>query len=109
MMRLAAAFPHAMPVERAEETRKTRFLSGLRPNLKSTLAWEMCLDGGSWQMTYEEIKDMASCRLSKGKILPRPMTRLLERMQLLPRGMMDNGIEADNLTVIRLVPSTGAR
>ena len=51
MMRLAAAFPHAMPTERAEETRKTRFLSGLHPNLKSALAWEMCLDGGSWQMT----------------------------------------------------------
>ena len=59
MKRLAAAFPHAMPTERAEETRKTRFLSGLRPNLKSTLAWEMCLDGGGWQMTYEEIKDAA--------------------------------------------------
>ena len=59
MMRLAAAFPHAMPTERAEETRKTCFLSGLRPNLKSALAWEMCLDGGSQQMTYEEIKDVA--------------------------------------------------
>ena len=59
MMRLAAAFPHTMPTERAEETRKTRFLSGLCPNLKSALAWEMCLDGGSWQMTYEEIKDAA--------------------------------------------------
>ena len=46
MMRLAAAFPHAMPMEQAGETRKTHFLSGLRPNLKSTLAWEMCLDGG---------------------------------------------------------------
>ena len=59
MMRLAAAFLHAMPTERAEETRKTRFLSGLHPNLKSTLAWEMCLDGGGQQMTYEEIKDTA--------------------------------------------------
>ena len=59
MMRLAAAFPHAMPAERADETRKTRFLSGLRPNLKSALAWEMCLDGGGWQMTYEDIKDAA--------------------------------------------------
>ena len=59
MMRLATAFPHAMPTERAEETRKTRFLSGLRPNLKSTLAWEMCQDGGGQQMTYEEIKDAA--------------------------------------------------
>ena len=59
MMRLAAAFPHAMPAEQAEETRKTHFLSGLHPNLKSTLAWEMCLDGGRWQMTYEEIKDAA--------------------------------------------------
>ena len=59
MMRLAAAFPHAMPTERLEETRKTHFLSGLRPNLKSALAWEMCLDGGSRQMTYEEIKDVA--------------------------------------------------
>ena len=59
MMRLAAAFPHAMPTERAEETRKTHFLSGLCPNLKSTLAWEMCLDGGGQQMTYEEIKDVA--------------------------------------------------
>ena len=49
MMRLAAAFPHAMPAERAEETRKTCFLSGLCPNLKSALAWEMCLDGGSQQ------------------------------------------------------------
>ena len=59
MMRLAAAFLHAMPTERAEETRKTCFLSRLCPNLKSTLAWEMCLDGGSQQMTYEEIKDAA--------------------------------------------------
>ena len=59
MTRLAAAFLHAMPTERAEGTRKTRFLSGLCPNLKSTLAWEMCLDGGSRQMTYEEIKDAA--------------------------------------------------
>ena len=59
MMRLATAFPHAMPVEWAEETRKTHFLSGLHPNLKSALAWEMCLDGGSHQMTYEEIKDAA--------------------------------------------------
>ena len=47
MMRLATAFPHAMSMEQAEETRKTHFLSGLCPNLKSTLAWEMCLDGGS--------------------------------------------------------------
>ena len=60
MMRLAAAFPHAMPAERAEETRKTRFLSGLCPNLKSALAWEMCLDGGGRQMTYEEIKDVTA-------------------------------------------------
>ena len=45
MMRLAAAFPHAMPTEWAEETRKTPILSGLCPNLKSALAWEMCLDG----------------------------------------------------------------
>ena len=59
MMMLAAAFPHAMPAERAEETRKTHFLSGLHPNLKSALAWEMCLDGGGQQMTYEEIKDAA--------------------------------------------------
>ena len=59
MMRLAAAFPHAMPTEQAEETRKTCFHSGLHPNLKSTLAWEMCLDGGRWQMIYEEIKDAA--------------------------------------------------
>ena len=59
MMRLAAAFPHAMPTEWAEETRKTHFLSRLHPNLKSALAWEMCLDGGRWQMTYEEIKDAA--------------------------------------------------
>ena len=59
MMRLAAAFPHTMPAEQAEETRKTHFLSRLCPNLKSTLAWEMCLDGGGWQMTYKEIKDAA--------------------------------------------------
>ena len=59
MMRLAAAFLHAMPTERAEDTRKTRFLSWLCPNLKSALAWEMCLDGGGRQMTYEEIKDAA--------------------------------------------------
>ena len=59
MMRLATAFPHAMPVERVEETRKTHFLSRLHPNLKSALAWEMCLDGGGRQMTYEEIKDAA--------------------------------------------------
>ena len=59
MMRLAVASPHAMPAEQAEETRKTCFLSGLCPNLKSALAWEMCLDGGGHQMTYEEIKDAA--------------------------------------------------
>ena len=59
MMRLAAAFPHAMPAKQAEETRKTHFLSGLHPNLKSALAWEMCLDGGGWEMTYVEIKDAA--------------------------------------------------
>ena len=59
MMRLATAFPHAMPAERAEETRKTHFLSGLYPNLKSALAWEMCLDGGGQQMIYKEIKDVA--------------------------------------------------
>ena len=59
MMRLATAFLHAMPAEWAEETRKTHFLSGLHPNLKSALAWEMCLDGGGQQMTYEEIKDAA--------------------------------------------------
>ena len=43
MIRLAVAFPHAMPAEQAKETRKTHFLSGLHPNLKSALAWEMCL------------------------------------------------------------------
>ena len=59
MMRLAVAFPHAMPTEQAEETRKTHFLSGLHPNFKSVLAWEMCLDEGRHQMTYEEIKDAA--------------------------------------------------
>ena len=59
MIRLAVAFPHAMPAVQAEETRKTHFLSGLCPNLKSALAWEMCLDGGRCQMTYEEIKDTA--------------------------------------------------
>ena len=46
MMRLAVTFPHAVPTKWAEETRKTHFLSGLCPNLKSTLAWEMWLDGG---------------------------------------------------------------
>ena len=46
MMRLAATFPHAMPTEQADETRKTCFLSGLHPNLKSALAWEIYLDGG---------------------------------------------------------------
>ena len=46
MMRLAAAFPHTMPTAWAEETRKTHFLSGLHPNLKSALAWEVCLGGG---------------------------------------------------------------
>ena len=59
MMRVAVAFPHTMPAEQAEETRKTHFLSRQHPNLKSALAWEMCLDGGGWQMTYEEIKDAA--------------------------------------------------
>ena len=53
------AFLHAMPAAWAEETRKTHFLSGLHPNLKSVLAWEMCLDGGRCQMTYEEIKGTA--------------------------------------------------
>ena len=57
MMRLAAAFPHTMPAAWAEETRKTHFLSGLCPNLKSALAWEMCLDGDGCQMTCVEIKD----------------------------------------------------
>ena len=33
MMRLAAAFPHAMPVERAEETRKLVSLAGYAPTL----------------------------------------------------------------------------
>ena len=56
MRRLAVAFPHAMPAAQAEETRKTHFLSGLHPNLKSALAWEMCLDGGGCQMTYEEMR-----------------------------------------------------
>ena len=59
MMRLATIFPHTMSTDWAEETRKTHLLSGLHPNLKSALAWEMCLDGGSQQMTYEEIKDAA--------------------------------------------------
>ena len=59
MMRLAVAFPHAMPTEQVEETRKTCFLSGLYPYLKSALAWEISLDGGRWQMTFEEIKDAA--------------------------------------------------
>ena len=59
MMRLAMAFPHAMPTEWADETRKIHFLSRLHPNLKSALAWEMCLDGGGHQMTCEEIKDAA--------------------------------------------------
>ena len=58
-MRLTVAFPHTMPAKQAEETRKTHFLSRLCPNLKSALAWEMCLDGGGWQMTYKEIKDAA--------------------------------------------------
>ena len=59
MRRLAMAFPHTMPAEQTEETRKTCFLSRLHPNLKSALAWEMCLDGGRCQMTYKEIKDAA--------------------------------------------------
>ena len=45
MIRLAVAFPHTMPTAQSEDTRKTCFLSGLCPNLKSALAWEMCLDG----------------------------------------------------------------
>ena len=61
MMRLATAFLHAMPAVQAEEIRKTHFLSGLCPNLKSALAWEMCLDGSRCQMTYEEIKDATRC------------------------------------------------
>ena len=60
-------------------------------------------------MTYEEIKDMQPGGLNKGKILPHPMTHSFERMQLLPHEMMDNRIRADNLIVIRLIPSTGAR
>ena len=48
-------------------------------------------------------------RLNKGKILPCLMTRLLERMQLLPHETMDNGIRADNLIIIRLIPSMGLR
>ena len=69
------AFPHAMPMERAEETRKTHFLSGLHPNLKSTLAWEMCLDGGGQQMTYEKSR-MLPDGLSKGRTLACQMTHL---------------------------------
>ena len=61
MMKLAVAFLHVMPAAQAEEIRKTCFLSRLHPNLKSTLAWEMCLDGGRCQMTYEEIKDATKC------------------------------------------------
>ena len=59
MMRLAMELStHAMPAAQAEEIRKTCFLSGLCPNLKSALAWEMCLDGGRHvRMTCEEIKD----------------------------------------------------
>ena len=60
MMRLAVAFPHAMPAAWAEEKRKTHFLSRLHPNLKSALVWEICLDGGGHHMTYEEIKDASS-------------------------------------------------
>ena len=56
---MAAAFLHAMPAMQAEETRRTCFLSGLCPSLKSALAWEMCLDESRCQMTYEEIKDAA--------------------------------------------------
>ena len=59
MMRLAVAFPHTMPTEWADKTQKIHFLSGQHPKLKSTLDWEMCLDGGRCQMTYEEIKDAA--------------------------------------------------
>ena len=67
IMRLAVVFPHAMPAEQAEETRKTHFLSRLHPNLKSALAWEMCFDGGRCQMTYEEIKDDARWGRTKGR------------------------------------------
>ena len=59
MMRLAAAFPHTMPPEWTEETKKSRFLGRLCPNLKSALAWEMCLDGRGCNRTFEEIKDAA--------------------------------------------------
>ena len=60
MMRLAAAFPHAMPDrEGGRKPGRLISLAGYVPNLKSTLAWEMCLDGGGRQMTYEEIKDVA--------------------------------------------------
>ena len=47
-------------------------------------------------------------RLSKGKILPCLMTHSLEKMQLLPREMMDNGIGEDNLVIIRLAPVWGS-
>ena len=47
--------------------------------------------------------------LNKEKILPHLMTHSLERMQLLHHEMMDNGTRVDNLTAIRLIPSTGAR
>ena len=106
MMRLAAAFPHAMPTERAEETRKTCFLSGLHPNLKSTLACEMCLDGGSQQMTYKEIKDAA--RRVEQREDPTTSDDPFVQENVTPT-LRDNGIRADNLIIIRLIPSTAAR
>ena len=106
MMRLATAFPHAMPAEQAEETRKTRFLSGLRPNLKSALAWEMCLDGGGRQMTYEEMKDAAR-RVEQREDPTTSDDPFVRENATLPHEMTDNGIGADNLIAIRLVPSTG--
>ena len=108
MMRLATAFPHAMPAEQAEETRKTPFLSRLHPNLKSALAWEMCLDRGGQQMTYEEIKDAA--RWVEQREDPSMSDDLFMRENTTqPHRMMVNGIKVDSLTVIRVGSSMGVR
>ena len=71
MMRLATAFLHAMPTVQAEEIRL-----GLHPNLKSTLAWEMCLDGGRCQMTYEDKGCHQECGTKGGPCLG-PIARLM--------------------------------
>ena len=106
MMRLAVAFLHAMPAVQAEETRKTHFLIELCPNLKSALAWEMCLDVGRWQMTYEEIKDAAR-QVEQREDPSMSNDPFVWDNAAPPHRMMDIRIRVGNLNVIKVAPNMG--